>query len=276
MSIYVKLDAVLPRLMQQVKITNDTIRGDLYMPTDSVANADTLPEPFSGEISDLAKPKSRLVLPAVSFPASGTNYAWIGSYRLQWDSLIQRGDWAEHAIWIVPVTREGQLLAPFNATTDSLAGRWPRLNLFARRGWQSMLNVFVPHRSARPADCVIAVNAHPDYPPLVTPQPLLGGADEAAAAVLPKITLLAPLNLSAGAVGEIALQVRSNGDLMTAPCTIHLDAVAGYLPHRRVVVSNGEASFRFHALGLQPGEQTRIKAGWKYWPGAAEAEIAIV
>lgn len=285
MSIHLHFDPVLPRLLQRLTVTADVIRGDLFEPRDAMPNLPALPDPFGAGTADLVRPQAPVILPAaalgVSPAGNASAFAWIGSYALRWSQLTQRCDWAEHGVWIVPVTRsEGRLLAPFNATADSLAGRWARTDLLARRGWQSLLTLHVPYRGALPADCVIAANAHPDHPPLVAADgmapPVLEGLAAALAAGQLQVALLAPATVAAGDSAVIPLQVRRNGLPLPAACEVWLEASAGYLPRRRIAVGNGDASFTFSALGLAAGDQVHLKAGWKFWPGAAEAGIAIV
>lgn len=278
MSVHIKIANSLPIMWQKVSVGNDLVLGHIYNSVSDEPSSDSSTDLFTivPDNKLVVGPNTKIPRRAEELRARLISKSWLGSYRLRWDSLKARSDWSEHAIWIVPVTREGKLLAPFNACADSLQGRWSRQDLFARRGWQSMLNVFVPHRHASPEECVISVNAHPDCPPQVTPQPIIGGVDEAVAATMPRISFSAPDDLTANGIAEILLQVHSQGKLMVAPCEVYLDAMAGYLPRRRVVVSGGEARIRFHALGLEPGDRARIKAGWKYWPGAAETEITIV
>jgi len=283
MSLHIHLDPVLPRLLQCLTVEPDMMRGDLFEPRNATPGQQAWPaDPFAGGNTDLVRPSAPVTLPAAALGlAGGTTYGWIGSWRLRWSALVQRGDWSEHGIWIVPVARQDcRLLAPFNATVDSMAGRWSRPELLARRGWQSLLTLFVPHRAALPADCVIAVNAHPDHPPRITALVAMtaqfGGVAEAAAGTLPQIVLLPPPSVAAGTSVDIPLQVRSGGQPLVAPCDLYLEASAGYLPRRRQVVNGGVGLLRFSALGLDAGDSVHLKAGWKFWPGAAEADIAIV
>lgn len=57
---------------------------------------------------------------------------------------------------------------------------------------------------------------------------------------------------------------------------VEVEATAGYLAHRVVELRNGTATFTISALGLSPGEQIKLKAGWRNYPGAVEKIITVV
>ena len=57
---------------------------------------------------------------------------------------------------------------------------------------------------------------------------------------------------------------------------IYLEAVNGYLPKTRVIPINGSVVFKYKALGLEPGDTMRVKAGFHRYTGLAELEIKVV
>ena len=73
----------------------------------------------------------------------------------------------------------------------------------------------------------------------------------------------------------LALQPRSITVLSDMP-TVYLEAVSGVLPRARVTTIQGTAAVPVFATGLSPGEQVRIKAGWKYFPGVDDITIEVV
>ena len=54
------------------------------------------------------------------------------------------------------------------------------------------------------------------------------------------------------------------------------DPVDGYCPHRRISVVNGIGKFRMQALGLQPGEEMRVKVGHRFFSGRVEHTVLVV
>ncbi|MDL2058370.1 hypothetical protein MUN46_011725 [Mesosutterella sp. AGMB02718] len=57
---------------------------------------------------------------------------------------------------------------------------------------------------------------------------------------------------------------------------IYIDSTGGYVPLRRLELSNGVGKFRIRALGLKAGESFKVKVGWRYFTGAAEKTVLVV
>jgi len=53
-------------------------------------------------------------------------------------------------------------------------------------------------------------------------------------------------------------------------------SVFGDRQQARVTTNQGIAAVPVFATGLSPGEQVRIKAGWKYFPGVDDITIEVV
>ena len=52
--------------------------------------------------------------------------------------------------------------------------------------------------------------------------------------------------------------------------------MSGLVPFTRVRASHGLASVPVSAAGMSAGDEIRVKFGWKYFPGAEDARIAVV
>lgn len=57
---------------------------------------------------------------------------------------------------------------------------------------------------------------------------------------------------------------------------VYLEAINGYLPKTRVIPKNGSVAFKYRALGLEPGDEMRVKAGFHRQPGMAELTFKVV
>lgn len=86
----------------------------------------------------------------------------------------------------------------------------------------------------------------------------------------PQVFLDAPPTLPAGGSADVRASVTN----YPGEFTFHFEATAGYLSKRRVRGVNGYT--RLTALGLAPGDTIKLKAGFHYTPGLAEAEILVV
>ena len=76
------------------------------------------------------------------------------------------------------------------------------------------------------------------------------------------------LKLKDGKTGELADDVTWDGYIV--------EAVDGYVPHKRVSVVNGIGHFRACALGLQNGEAMRVKINHRFYTSRAEAIVQVV
>jgi hypothetical protein len=88
---------------------------------------------------------------------------------------------------------------------------------------------------------------------------------------VPEITMVAdPVSVSAGGFTTVTLTLEHGHDT-----TVYLEAVSGYLPQTRVTTSGLTATFKVGALGMEAGEEIRIKAGFKYFTGRGDIVIPV-
>lgn len=94
--------------------------------------------------------------------------------------------------------------------------------------------------------------------------------------LFPTIELSLPTTVIAGETlyGECRLLFR--GELWTSGTEILLEASGGYLPLRRLSLKDGMRQFKVLTEGLEPGDEIKIKAGWRYFSGEAEAVVKVV
>ncbi len=76
------------------------------------------------------------------------------------------------------------------------------------------------------------------------------------------------LRILDGKTHELADDVTWNGFIA--------EAVDGYCPHRRVSVVNGVGTFRMKALGLQDGENMRVKINHRFYSGRVESTVKVM
>lgn len=70
-----------------------------------------------------------------------------------------------------------------------------------------------------------------------------------------------------GKTGEIAKDVSWDG--------WRVEPVDGYAPHRRIKVENGVGRFRVIAIGLEKGEDMRVKVQHRFNPSLAESTVTV-
>lgn len=97
-------------------------------------------------------------------------------------------------------------------------------------------------------------------------------------ALQPRLTLEA-LSESIEEDGSIQLKVQCIlGEEIesSAKFVVNIEPVDGYVPHRRVTLHNGEATFTAYALHLKAGESLRVKVGLSFYSGLAECTVPVV
>lgn len=94
--------------------------------------------------------------------------------------------------------------------------------------------------------------------------------------LFPAIELELPSEVAAGEVlnGECRLFFR--GELWQGKTEVVLEATGGYLPLRRLPLTDGTRRFKVLTDGLETGDEIKIKAGWRYFSGEAEAVVKVV
>ena len=90
-----------------------------------------------------------------------------------------------------------------------------------------------------------------------------------------RVTADAP-TVKAGEPASFNLQmVDGLGNPITRDADLYLETVNGFLPVTRRTSQGGKAVATVLTTGMQAGDAVRLKVGFKFYPGAADAEVAI-
>lgn len=196
------------------------------------------------------------------------------------DKMAFGKEWSDHAQWVFPY--DGNVFCletPFNRFGDTYITKNP----FSRYRARHHDNLIVPLSvivSVKTDDLLAAglVINHGNLGVVgVTPTKTITGLKVTADTLLPQLQVRAPATLKPDAADAVELTVMdSAGALLDADCELTLEAVAGYIPNARVKVSGGRGSFKVMALGLEDGEQVRVKVGMGQFTGKADVLIKVV
>jgi hypothetical protein len=198
---------------------------------------------------------------------------------------------SDRAAWMFLDRFDGGFHAPFNRALEYLPARASKDLLYADRQANSVLTICQPYADSPLEDCTIfvkyseAMGYHHNLGPTIarvqgTPSP---------ADIWPRIRItsfvangityaylpgsLSGPTISADSYATVNLEVlhpeRDEVD-MRCNSTLYLEDVDGYCPNLRAKVTQGRASFRVGALGLEPGSKVRVKVGWRNWPGETD------
>jgi hypothetical protein len=97
-----------------------------------------------------------------------------------------------------------------------------------------------------------------------------GGPHEHFDEFVPEIEIIGPKTVPSDGWVELGLELEHGHDT-----TVYLEAISGYLPKTRITTAHRKATFKVCALGLSPGDELRVKAGFKFYTGRGEAVLEI-
>ena len=96
----------------------------------------------------------------------------------------------------------------------------------------------------------------------------------------PVARLSGPDSVPADGSIVVNVQIMENrgSDKLDSAANVELivEEVAGYVPNKRVTITNGVGSFKLMALGLAAGDTAAVKIGWKNWPGDDSLTVKVV
>jgi hypothetical protein len=204
--------------------------------------------------------------------------------RVDLSALRNRPDWCDHQCYFLALKEErlGPLFSLFVATLPARLAATE----FATMSQQSLiLGINVPFADATDDELFLTVNMNQRCRDadisldgdldLEWSQAASSGTHRTL--LLPHLRLSAPSTIAANGQATITIQLEDAAEQpIERQATVYLEAVSGVLPRARVTTIQGTAAVPVFATGLSPGEQVRIKAGWKYFPGVDDITIEVV
>lgn len=200
--------------------------------------------------------------------------------------------WSDYAIWSFNAACDGRLAMPFNRHLATQASREHRYALTAARQEAALLSLVVPFAGQDVGNCAFILKYNPglgcihnfaSFRAMPVPAPGAPPLDHeqlyGVKSLLPSLRLIGPDSIPAGESADYTVEMFSKNtgtlvdDIETQVC---LEAAAGYLPHRRVTIANGSATFPLMALGLNAGDRIKLKTGWRNYSGLDEKIITVI
>lgn len=207
-------------------------------------------------------------------------------------AVLGSAAWSDYAIWSFNAARDGRLAMPFNRYLATQPSREHRYALTLARQEETLLTLVVPFARQDFGNCALILKynaalgcihnfAGARAMPVVRPGDPLPDHEQlyGMKALLPSLRLAGPDSIPAGQAADYAVEIYSrNTDTLVddIEAQIYLEASCGYLPRRRVTVSQGSASFPLMALGLAAGDRIKLKVGWRNYSGVDEKIVTIV
>lgn len=106
-----------------------------------------------------------------------------------------------------------------------------------------------------------------------------GGATGGILGTLPTIALEHhAVSIPVGGETSLGLRIVDAAGVLDPRCvhTVHLEETGGFVPLRRVMTTDGLASFRISALGMAAGDVFKVKAGFRHFSGCDEVLVTVV
>ena len=239
---------------------------------------------FDPATSDLSV---SLYLPAIATDqatSGDTGLSLIESVVVNIADLRMRYDWSDHQTYFVAV-HSGSFLPVFALYPETLPNRETAVDYAKRLKRNLLVGINVPFATASDDELFITVNLNAQATDaniqvdenctLVWSEAASSGAVRTMA--FPFIHVQAPASVPAGGSALIELRIEDvAGQLLDREAVVYLEAVSGLVPFTRVRASHGLASVPVSAAGMSAGDEIRVKFGWKYFPGADDARIAVV
>jgi hypothetical protein len=199
-------------------------------------------------------------------------------------SLRNRFDWCDHQTYFLAI-HQGQFIPEFALYPETLPERETARDYAQRLKRNLIVGINVPFAGATDDELFITVNVNAnavDTDITVNEHCTLEWSDAASSGAVrtmlfPHIRVIAPATIEASGSATIQLRIEDVAEnLLDCTATVYVEAVTGAVPATRIQVKNGMASVPVSAFGMVAGDEVRIKFGWKYFPGADEARIAVV
>lgn len=163
-----------------------------------------------------------------------------------------------------------------NLYLGTLLGRRTMLDYLRELGWNTAFRILVPAGGITSMrQCKYIVQMHDAASPFEASDPIAlldSPAQFQALQFRPRI--IGPTAVSLASVASVSYGIQledSDGHPIAAPGTVYLETTAGTLGRPRVNLdANGQGAFELFTAGIQAGETVKLKAGFRYFPGAED------
>lgn len=194
------------------------------------------------------------------------------------DPSIRSGEKSDAAVWVCGVDYEGQLRPFYNAIAFETTTKMHPMRSVRNLGTPSNLFIYQPFVDTPFTQCSITLK----YNLSLGYRSNIDGFVQAddynylpdMDAAFPKVELIN----GGGAIvadGYANVTVWLSSD-EGKDATLYLEETGGYLPKKRVQTTDGLATFKVGALGLEPGDSFKVKVGMRNFSGMLDIPFEVV
>lgn len=208
----------------------------------------------------------------------GKAYGLIHTLRFDCSDLRMNAQWGDVASWHIYKTEGPLFLENLHANTYASKASSGMYANSANRMPVAVL--FVPWASSALDDVRVFLQLG-EGSNVIAGEGLELSAFDGSAAVwreqqMPAVSLAGPDQLAPDGIGTFSVSVARDG-VVDPACSaeVCIEATGGYLPMQRVKANVGQATFRLHSLGLQPGDAVKLKVGFRNYSALATKTVHI-
>lgn len=213
-------------------------------------------------------------------------YAEKGSVLFSAQALRAGRDWSERQAYLAGVDWfSGRFRAPIPLSTFTLPTRFSATDV-SRHAWNGnfLVGFNVPFADSTFDECFITVNLGWEGGCVVSglseadvEQSDYSTSGHVREMLFPSVKVAADqASATAGEPVTFSLQMLDGlGDPITRDADLYLETVNGFLPVVRRRTQDGKAGATVLTTGMQAGDTVRLKAGFKFYPAASDAEVTL-
>ena len=187
------------------------------------------------------------------------------------------GEERDFPIFVLPFGSDGEISEPYNHLAESYVVKGDVRRNTRLRGAQP---IFLLHAEKADADLRDWTVVYLDSTPFVLEDTTDGSWTTAqnfrAMALLPTIEVYGPGSIAKDGSATLTATIKRDGATLPYSGEIVVETLAGYAPKTRVQLANGSATFKVMALGLDVGDQMRVKVGLRTVSGMADKALEVV
>lgn len=213
---------------------------------------------------------------------------------LNYDDIAATAPWQDRSVWTGTGRFLADLLLPpakhtklwHNVTAETFNNKVRPTNHFMNQMRTSPLDMgaflmYVPFKDSTFDECGLHILSMIEgVPHLFNGEPIPEGETDpmtAQTSIMPRLSITGPATVKADDKTTLDIQLNdAAGNLIVRDGEAYLEAVSGYLPKTRVSLVGGKGRVGVHALGLEAGDDIRVKVGFKFWTGDDDHVLEVV
>lgn len=194
------------------------------------------------------------------------------------ETIVGNGERHDFSAFVFPFSSSAVVSEPYNHFTESELVKGTVSRNGRLRAGQSIFFLYSDVATAPIDDWTIV---YAESTPFVL-EDLTGGSWSTAPSgfgvhsLLPEFAMTAPATVGQNDYATLSIALQRGGAAIAYSGEVVVEPVAGYAPKRRVSIVNGTGTFKVGALGLDVGDEVRVKVGTRTVTGLADASIPVV